>query len=600
MKSLAPLLLIFLLFASQAFAAETARPHPAGQPGTARATVRDRPIRDKWAVVIGIDHFKDKRIPKLSYPAKDAADFADFLVSKGNFARDHVLLLTNEKATVTTIKRVIGDDWLPRRVLEDDVVLIFASTHGSPKELDVAGQNFLIAYDTNVEALFSTAIELQDLSDTIKKRTQCDRVVVFLDACNSGAAEAGGGKGLVRSSNFNVSDIAGVGQIVVSSSDAQQRSWESMRYKNGVFTRRLIESFMTKGATTKLSEAFDSLKDLVEEEVKFDRRVEQTPVMKMNWNGSELALMAVPARPRQTEPYRLEGDDASAGSAGEGPAIASSQTGTAGKTTTSDAQSGSGHSGSAQSTGASQQTSQSSTGVANAAGSAPAQSSTSGGNTGAAPQISGSHNKRSGGKTPPLEGGTQITEIIPGSIGVVPFGGPLNVNVRSSQGDLWGAVSSPQELMNLPETLSACLDEDLSHTAKLKDKVQNHLRVGDGIRANFPALNNTHLFNCSRWREGDWKLVGQKLGVPYVLTGVIDEVLWYPTTFSNRYQVIVSGKIIDCSTGQAVAQVDKLTIAKAPWTSDMGGGKKYFEKFVVPEAAKSLLHDLLNQMKNKW
>jgi hypothetical protein len=66
------------------------------------------------------------------HAAKDAADFAKFLIEKGNFTADHVLTLTKEKATRDNIKDAIGDTWLPSRVLEDDLVLIFASTHGSP------------------------------------------------------------------------------------------------------------------------------------------------------------------------------------------------------------------------------------------------------------------------------------------------------------------------------------------------------------------------------------------------------------------------------------------------------------------------------------
>jgi hypothetical protein len=30
---------------------------------------------------------------------------------------------------------------------------------------------------------------------------------------------------------------------------------------------------------------------------------EQTPVMKMTWNGKEMAILAPPTRPRKTEPY---------------------------------------------------------------------------------------------------------------------------------------------------------------------------------------------------------------------------------------------------------------------------------------------------------
>lgn len=268
-----------------------------------KSIATDRPIRDKWALVIGINDFEDPRIPHLQYAAKDATDFANFLTTDGNFAKDHVILLTNENATEHEIRRIIGDDWLPRRVMEDDVILIYASTHGSPKELDVAGQNFLILHDTNVDNLFSTAIELEDLARTIKRRTQCDRVLLVLDSCNSGAAAVNGGKGLIRTNNFDLGSIAGEGTIVISSSGAGQRSWESKRYKNGVFTHGLIESLKCNGQKTKLSDAFSALKESVEQEVRFDRKADQTPVMKMTWNGKEMAILAPPTRPRKTEPY---------------------------------------------------------------------------------------------------------------------------------------------------------------------------------------------------------------------------------------------------------------------------------------------------------
>ena len=258
-----------------------------------------RPIKDKWAVVIGVNRFKDKSIPTLRYAAKDAKDFATFLVKSGNFAKDHVLLLLNEDATKHNILSCLADTWLPKRVLDDDLVVIYASTHGSPKEIDVGGDNFLIAHDTKRNELFTTGIKLQDLAPTIKQRTHCDRVVLILDACNSGAAKAGG-KGLFRSSNFDVGAIAGKGQIVISSSDANQRSWESKRYKNGVFTRSLIE-VLEKGKETSnadLEKAFDKLKDNVQSEVRFDRQAFQTPVMRSQWKGDPLRLTAKPVAPR--------------------------------------------------------------------------------------------------------------------------------------------------------------------------------------------------------------------------------------------------------------------------------------------------------------
>lgn len=179
-----------------------------------RGAFEARPIKDKWAVVVGISRFKDPSIPTLKYPAKDARDFARFLVEKGNFAQDHVLVLSDEGASRDNIIDAIGDRWLPSRVQEDDLVVIFASTHGSPKEMDVkARDNFLIAYDTDPNRLFTTRIRFADLAPVIQKRTGCDRIVLFLDACNSGSAGVGS-KALIRSNNFDVDALAGEGQIV--------------------------------------------------------------------------------------------------------------------------------------------------------------------------------------------------------------------------------------------------------------------------------------------------------------------------------------------------------------------------------------------------
>jgi len=285
---------------------EAQSPAPAADQASDSASkaVEDRPIKDKWALVIGVDRFEDPTIPGLQFSAKDARDFADFLITRGNFQKDHVLLLINEQATDDNIKKALGDDWLPRRVLPDDLVVIYASSHGSPKEIDVAQDNFLIAYNTHRDSLFATGLRLGDLANTVKHRTGCDRIVLLLDACNSGAAEAGG-KGLFRPANFKLENEVGEGQIILSSSTADQRSWESKRYKNGVFTRQLMEALQTQGPLTTLPSAYEDLKDKVQQEVRFDRKADQVPLMKSRWRGKPVSLLAPPAKPRMAEPYKM-------------------------------------------------------------------------------------------------------------------------------------------------------------------------------------------------------------------------------------------------------------------------------------------------------
>src|SRR5579883_2180628 len=133
----------------------------------------NRPVRDKWALVIGISEFANKKL-NLQYPAKDARDFATYLTNEAGFAPDHVKLLTNQDATEKRILSELGNKWLPHVANPDDLVVLFISTHGSGAELDVGGQNYLLAYDTDVDDLYSTAIPMQKLASDIKERIHCD------------------------------------------------------------------------------------------------------------------------------------------------------------------------------------------------------------------------------------------------------------------------------------------------------------------------------------------------------------------------------------------------------------------------------------------
>ena len=262
----------------------------------AETAAENRQVKDKWALVVGISKFQDARI-NLKYPARDAEDFYNYLVTDGKFTKDHVILLTNDQATRSNILSVIGDKWLPRVANPDDIVVIFISTHGSPADVDVGGVNYLIAYDTSIDELYATGIPIQDLMRTIKKRVHSDRVVMILDACHSGAASAEA-KGLYREANVDASVVAGTGQLVIASSKPDQKSWEGKKYPNSVFTKHLIDALKKHGSETSLGEAFASLKERVEQEVLLDRGQLQQPELKSQWKGDQLALSMPPSAPR--------------------------------------------------------------------------------------------------------------------------------------------------------------------------------------------------------------------------------------------------------------------------------------------------------------
>lgn len=260
-----------------------------------------KPVADKWALVVGVSSFQDPTI-SLKYASKDARDFADYLVKEAHFAPDHVKLLTDEKATRENILAQVGDKWLPRVAEPDDLVIIYVSSHGSPQTMDVGGISYLLAHNTDKDSLYATGIPVQDLTRMIKERVHCQRIIVILDACHSGAAKTED-KGVFRSRNINADAVAqGTGQLVICSSEPNQVSWESASYPNGVFTRHLIDGLKQKGEYTNLGEAFEYVRDKVKTQVLRERGELQQPVLRSKWQGEGLKLSMRPAHPRSGLP----------------------------------------------------------------------------------------------------------------------------------------------------------------------------------------------------------------------------------------------------------------------------------------------------------
>lgn len=280
------------------------------------STTHNQPVGSKWALLIGISQFKDPS-QNLQFAAKDAQDFRNFLVKEANFSPDHVKLLTDAQATRANIVSALGTGWLGPRVKSDDLVIVYVSSHASEEANEAKKTNFVLAYDTNESNVLLNGIPMQWLTAGVSKLVKSNRVIVVLDVCHAGAAEleqpnslrpdkvklpstgTGEGKGLKRVGanrairDFSVDNVSlGKGQILIASSDADQTSYESKNYRNGVFTHYLIEGLRLHGANTTLSDACNYMNQKVEDEVLRDRQQLQTPVVRHQWKGPDVVLGA--------------------------------------------------------------------------------------------------------------------------------------------------------------------------------------------------------------------------------------------------------------------------------------------------------------------
>ncbi len=280
-------------------------------PGVATATPpKGPPARNRWGVVIGIGRYDRPAIPGLQYPVADAEAFYQVLIEKANFKKENVLLLTDKaekRPTLRNIKWALGT-FLARSAQKDDLVVIYYAGHGAP-EVDPRGAEpdglakYLVPSDADPDDLYSTALPMDEVQ-TIFGRIEAEQVVVFLDACYSGAA---GGRTFAsrRTRASKVDDVfldritRSKGRVIVTASRASEVSIELPELSHGIFTYYLVQGL--RGGADLDRDGIVSLQELyqyLEQEVSRKSRSvggNQHPVMKGEMEGP-LPVATVGAR----------------------------------------------------------------------------------------------------------------------------------------------------------------------------------------------------------------------------------------------------------------------------------------------------------------
>jgi len=272
----------------------------------ANASGPSGPPGQRWALIVGIGTFTDQNIEPLKYTANDAQSFQDALVDPkiGGFQADHVHSLLNDQATTKNIK--IQLNWLARSAGPDDVVVVYVATHGSSRDLDTVGVNYIITHDTEIganidpDSLYATALPMVEISNAIATRVKAQRAAIFLDTCYSGNATvqdpkliAPGIKNAAPSTETLKHITQGSGRMVFAAAGTEQESLESDTLKHGFFTYYLVQALQQEGGATPLSKIFDYTEQHVSQTVATDFKqynLQQNPVMSRSEDATDFAL----------------------------------------------------------------------------------------------------------------------------------------------------------------------------------------------------------------------------------------------------------------------------------------------------------------------
>jgi hypothetical protein len=213
----------------------------------------DREVGRLWVVAIGISKYQDPSIPGLGYADADARAFYEYFRGTFSLPESQVFLRVNEQATLREVKSLLGTQLIARANDPKDTVILYFAGHGMRDRvagsLDPDGlSKYFLPYDANRNDLYSTALEMDEVTNILRRLTP-ERVVVLFDSCFSGAVggrspfdpKAAGERAPISSEFLDRMAHVGKGRVVLTASGPDESAQESADFSHGVFTYYLLE-----------------------------------------------------------------------------------------------------------------------------------------------------------------------------------------------------------------------------------------------------------------------------------------------------------------------------------------------------------------------
>lgn len=230
----------------------------------------------RHALLLGVSDFSGVRalapgvsVKDLPAVVRDLAIIKRTLIDLGVPA-PQIRELLNRQATAAALRQALAE--LARATRPEDVVFVYMSSHGMPKDGGYSGYGYPVVYDTG---LLNRAgiVDFEEIQ-TALRQLPARRVVWVADTCHSGGALAGmatveiSSKSIVLKSDRGfdadlVARAAGKDMVILTSSRAEQESWA--KNEGGSFFTEILARGMseTRGRAT----VYQVYKDYLEQGV---------------------------------------------------------------------------------------------------------------------------------------------------------------------------------------------------------------------------------------------------------------------------------------------------------------------------------------------
>ena len=231
---------------------------------------------DAFGVVIGIENYREKSVPAVTFASRDAKLVRRYMVEGMGIPPENIKTLINAGATKGDIAGVL-EQWLVRNVKPTSLVFIYFSGHGAVD--DETKQSYLVPYNATANYLSTKGYSVKRLFKVIKKY-RSKNVLLAMDACYTLVAE--GERPMVIMQKNPYADVGG-NTVVLAASSPKQRSGHYKAKRHGLFTYFLLKGMRGSADSDEdgwvtVSELFPYLKRQVKRRAALDNR-EQVPTM---------------------------------------------------------------------------------------------------------------------------------------------------------------------------------------------------------------------------------------------------------------------------------------------------------------------------------
>ncbi|MBX9692791.1 MAG: TonB family protein [Cyanobacteria bacterium] len=255
------------------------------------------PVRDKWAVFVGMERYHDNSIPGMKQ-AEQTSAFASELFANENFGRfgpGHVVIVTNNKATKENITKLLGEQWLLKHALPNDlVVLFFNCRYKAQKD----GSDLLLyMYDAPSIEPELGSIKLKETLAAIRMRSQSSRILCILDGSPAESHSA-------FSDDLLETIAKSTNATILSASKLGEDSNFSSTFGTSYLIANLAEGMKAGQGNLEFGTVFDYVKNTLKEQVKKDLGKEQVPVLVTPPDNQVILKTALGAEVKSSKPEK--------------------------------------------------------------------------------------------------------------------------------------------------------------------------------------------------------------------------------------------------------------------------------------------------------